>query len=364
MITSLCRFRLAGVALAAAVLGGVSTAAPAARAAEPMAVIAFSGYDALMEDIDFIGGLTGQMQASQQAEMMIGMFTQNKGLEGLDKTQPIGVVLQSNNGMPEPLICIPVTDSDALLEVAKQFGVTAEDMGDGIMQIQSPGMPLFGKPVGGWLLLSIAPTAFDGAPADLGGMLTELTDEYDLAAKVMVQNIPPAWRQQAIEMISQAADQSMTRLPEESDADYEARKVQLQQGLDEMKQAVDELDKLTIGLSIDGENAKVGFDVVMTAIPDSKLAKEMSKNNDATTNFAGFFEPDAAMMMTLSAAAAENDLAQLDQQLATLRKQAYSGIDDEGKISDSGKEQLKSAVDDLLDAVEATLRAVAVVAME
>lgn len=346
--------RLTGLAAVAAVVASAFAHADRARAAEPMAVVAFSGYDALMKDIDFIGELAGQMQASQQVEMMVGMFTQNKGLAGLDKSKPIGVILQSNSGMPEPLICVPVTDSDELLGVAKQFGVTTEDLGDGVMQIQSPGMPLFGKPSGGWLLLSITPSAFDGAPADPGADLAKLTDAYDLAARAYVQNIPEAYRQQFVQLITQAANQSMAQMPDESDEDYQARQEQLQAGLDEMQQAVDDMDQITIGLAVDEQNANVALEFTATAQPGTKLAAEMAKAQNATTNFAGFFEPDAAMMMTLSAEAASTDLSQMEQQLEAAKKQANKEIDNNDDLSDAGKEKVKAALSDILDAFVAT----------
>ena len=58
---------------------------------KPLAVVVFSSYDELMKDVDFLGSLGGQPQASQMIDQMLQMFTQNKGLAGLDKSKPIGV---------------------------------------------------------------------------------------------------------------------------------------------------------------------------------------------------------------------------------------------------------------------------------
>jgi hypothetical protein len=52
--------------------------------AKPLAEIVFSSYDELMKDVDFIGSLAGQPQASQMIDRTMQMFNQNKGLAGLD----------------------------------------------------------------------------------------------------------------------------------------------------------------------------------------------------------------------------------------------------------------------------------------
>ncbi|MBX3425686.1 MAG: hypothetical protein KF688_08410 [Pirellulales bacterium] len=356
MITSVLRTTAASAAVAAALTGSLVSSVRT-LAAEPMAVVAFSGYDALMQDADFIGSLGGQPQASQTIEMMLQMFTQNKGLAGLDKSKPIGVIVLSDQGMIMPLICVPVTDAAELLAVAKGFGVTTQDMGDGMIQIQTPSMPLFGKESGGWLHLSIAPTAVTAAPANVAAMLTDLTQEYDLAARVFVQNVPEAYRQQGIEIISQAAQQGLQKQAGESDDDYAAREKQVEDGLAQLREALAQLDQLTFGLAVDSKQARAIIDGSGTALPGTKLAEEFAKAEKSTTNFAGFFEPEAAMTLCLAAEAAESDLAQMEQQFAAARKEAYKEIDKNDKLSDEGKTTIKSALDDILAAIEATAKA-------
>ncbi len=80
--------------LAAALAVGFAsfgTLAPVATAQsgemKPMAVIAATSYDQLLSDIDYLGKFGGQVKAGQQLNNMLLMFTQNKGLQGLDKAK-------------------------------------------------------------------------------------------------------------------------------------------------------------------------------------------------------------------------------------------------------------------------------------
>lgn len=80
--------------------------------------------------------------------------------------------------MPSGAICLPVSDVNALLDVAKGFGVTVTDMGDGVSQVRTPqGAGAFLKQTGGWALLSMAPTMFDGLPEDPASMFAPLVEK-------------------------------------------------------------------------------------------------------------------------------------------------------------------------------------------
>ena len=83
---------------------------------KPIAVIAASSYDNLVSDINFIGSLADRPQLGQMLEGSIALFTQGKGLAGIDKTKPWGVFLLSAGDMGvTPVGCVAVTDKDGKL---------------------------------------------------------------------------------------------------------------------------------------------------------------------------------------------------------------------------------------------------------
>ncbi len=355
---------LAACGLVVAVVAAMPSAqAQSAAEMKPLGEVVFSSIDELMGDVDFIGSLAGQPDASKMVEQTLQMFTQNKGLAGLDRTKPIGVIVQTDGEMPTGAVCVPVTDLNALLDVAKGFGITVAEAENGLQQLTGPnGQNLFVKNAGGWALISMMPQMLEAIPVDPAATLGKLAEEYDLAFRVHMQNMPETYRQQAIDAMSQGAQQGMTRTDDETDEEYKAREEQVAVQLEELKRFINELDQFTFGMSVDGEQQRAFIDFAYTAVPGTKLAADVAANSNVTTNFAGFIQPEAAMSLTVSSKMTGADAAQLDQMVETLRMQAAKAIDDDDDElnNDEAKTQVKAGVNDFIDALKATLQAGAI----
>ncbi|MCA9229819.1 MAG: hypothetical protein KDA57_04150 [Planctomycetales bacterium] len=356
-VKSLTALVSACVALCAGPWSGTAIA-QSEGGAKPMAIIALSGYDSLLEDINFIGSLSGQEALGQNVEQMIMLFTQNKGLVGLEKDKPVGLMVQSDGMNFSGALCIPVSSLEELTTTLAPFGVTAKDQGDGITQIATSGQTLFARESNGWALVSMMPQMLENLPEDPGQYFDSLTEEYDLGIQVNVQNIPEPFRQMAVQQLQAGMESGMQKLPDESDEQYEARKELSAAQIEQLQRAINEIDELTIGLALDGEQQRAYFDFAYTAVPNTQLADQLAENSDPKTNFAGFFQPDAAMMMSFAGKVTEADMAQAEQMFAALRKQIKTAIDEESDLpSDEARDVLKSAADDFMDALKATLQA-------
>jgi len=344
---------MAACGLVVAALTAPFAVAQSAGETKPVAVVAFAGYEELMKDFNFIGELGDQKGASDMIDQFVQLFTQGKGLAGFDKTKPIGAIIQTDGQMPSGAICLPVSDVNALLDVAKGMGVTVDDLGDGISQIKSPqGAGVFMKTVGSWALLSMAPTMFEGLPEDPATLFAPLVKEYDIAAKVMVKDLPEANRQQAIELMSQGGQ---ARFPNESDEDYAERQKGFEAQLAQMKEFINDLDNVTVGLKIDNDKKNAFFDFAYTALPGTKLAKQIADNSKVTTNFAGFSKPEAAINVQFASATSGADVTQIQQMIDTARAKGTAAIEKTSKIDDGSKAKAKEALEDFLAAFQKTL---------
>jgi hypothetical protein len=227
-----------------------------------------------------------------------------------------------------------------------------------MQQISANGQNLFAREQGGWAFLSIMPNMLESLPADPTAQLGALTKDYDIAVQLHMPNIPEAFRQMAVEAMSSGANEALERNEDESDEEFAARQEQLQLQLDQLKQSFDEMDQVTIGIAVDSQQQRTYVDMVTTALPNTKLAEDFALNANPQTNFAGFLQPDAAMMMSFASKVSPADMAQIDQMLDTVRVQGEAAIDDEAELpTQEAKDQLKSAMNDVLDAVKATLKA-------
>ncbi len=318
-----------------------------------VAVVALSGYDALVEDINFAGSMAGQPDLGAMIEPMIMGYVQ-----GLETTKPIGVVIQSNGADFGGAVCLPVTDLKKLLMPLQLFGLTSEDIGDGITKVIAPNQTIFIREANGWAFASPMQQFLDNLPEDPTKLLSVISEEYDLGARVHVQNIPEAFRQMAVMQLEMGMQAGLRKLPNETDEQFEARKEMTAVQVEQLKQLINDIDEVTIGLALDGAEQRAYLDFVYTAVADTKLAEQIALNGDAKTNFAGFFQPDAAMMMSFASKMSEADIAQVDQMIEPIRNQMKIALGQESDLpSAEAREAVESAMDDFLDAFQATLKA-------
>ncbi len=335
-----------------------TVAAQSAGAMKPLAIVTLSGYDEILKDVNFVGSMAGQPQAAQQLEMMLQMFTQNKGLAGLDKTRPLGAIVLSNGAEFQGALCIPVTDTNALLEVLEPFGVTTEDQGDGTRTVSMGGTQLYLRSQGPWAFLSPMPQSLQNLPDDPGAYFATLAKQYDIGVQVMVQNVPENLRQLAIGQLSQSMESGLKQLPEEDDQAYALRKSVAEAQLQQVTRMIQEIDRLTVGVQLDGNGERALFDLAFTAIEGSDLAEQIDGYGDAKTNYAGFFQPDAAMMLSTASKITKEESAQFNQMFGAIRKQVMQSIDDHKDLpTDEVRDAVKSAIGDFLDALKETVEA-------
>jgi len=326
---------------------------------KPVAVVTLSGYDALIEDVGFIGSLAGQPGAPQQLEFMIALATKNQGLAGFDKARPIGVVVLSDGASLSGGLCLPVTDFVQLLGTLEALGATSEEHSEGVLKIGTPqGQDLFAREINGWAFFVPAEAMLAALPDNPIGLFAPLTKEYDLGIRAYVQNIPPMFRQMAITQLQAGMEANMKPLPSESDEAFQARKEMTEAQMKQMEQMINDLDEVTIGLAIDSKQKRTFLDVTYTAVAGSELATKISQYSDAKTNYAGFSQPDAAFMALFSQKVTEADVVQTKQVFAALRKQVETAIDEEADLpSDEARGVMKSAMNDFFDAFLSTVEA-------
>jgi hypothetical protein len=322
-----------------------------AAEAKPVVVVAVNSIDHLLEDANFIGSLVGADKVADQAKMQIAMMA-----PGLDTSKPMGLIVNLGEMAPSGALCLPTNNLKQMLGMLTQLGGTVEEK-NGLLEISMQGNTVFAKQGSGWAFISMMPQMLEGLPADPSQLLGTLTNEYDLGVRLHVQNIPKQSRDQAIEQLQRGLEAGLQKQTNETDEAFEARKEMAQMQVEQIKRAISELDELTFGLAVDGKQQRTYLDIAYTAVPNTQLAEQLALNSNPTTNFAGFFQPDAAMMMTFASKASEADIAQFEQMFGALRKQVETAIDEQsGSESEEELAVIKSAVNDFMDALRETVK--------
>ena len=280
--------------------------------AGPMATLSFSGYDALMADLDFIGRLGGNPGLAKSLEAVLKMQTQDEGLAGLDKTRPWGVAVMPNPAtLADAFAFLPVNDLKKLLSVLESTGMPNKDVGQGVTEVGTPaGLPLFVKQKGDWAILSNTPDGLDDAPADPSTLLDGSEKKYDLAVRLLLNNLPPALKQMALGWWMSGVEEGLERKPGESDEQLATRNKATKQTISRIKTLVEDVDVLLVGLNIDAAARNAYFDLEVTARPGSKTAEDFAQVKCAPSNFTGFDLPEATVTTNWVGKLSEMDVAQ------------------------------------------------------
>jgi hypothetical protein len=326
-----------------------------------VAVVGATSYDNLIKDINFIGSLADRPEMGQMLQGTIALFTQGKGLDGVDQSKPWGVILQTDGMQFLPVGCIAVTDVNKVLSIAQGFGAQISDSDNGTKEIALPnGQTIHVKESNGWAYIGQNADALSSLPANPAAELNTIVADYDLGARVAVQNVPEMYRQMAIQAMKSGMEDGLKKKDDETDEEYATRRKLAEDQVAQLEQSVNEIDELVVGWAIDSTQQKTFFDFTCTFLPDSKLAKQLAGQETPKTNFAGFFQPDAAATLTFASQAdpetIKETIAQNRAAMATMRKQAEKAIDDEEDIPDEEtRAAIKAALSDFMDAFESTL---------
>jgi hypothetical protein len=335
-------------------------AAPAGEL-KMVAAIASTNYDRLINNINFVGSLIGQPNISEALVGQLATMTGGKGLAGMDKTKPWGLILQTDGTQFLPMVCLPVTNADDIIAALAATGAEVKDGQGGMKELALPNGTVYIKNAGGWMFLSKTMPSLARVPANPQTAFATLLSNYDIAAQAKVQNVPVMYRQMAILTMQAAMQQQLLRQPGEADEEFAARKKAMQTQIQQAVQQVQELDTLTLGFLVDVPKKQTVLEFTYKVIPSGTLAKQFAAYGEPRTNFAGFRQSDAAATFSLVAKAdpeaIQKDLAQFEAMINGARAQFNKRVDENADTLEGAKrDTIKAAAGEWFDALEATLK--------
>lgn len=323
------------------------------QAQQPTMVFSIRGIEPLLEDADFIGTEIGQTGAKETAEQLFSAFTGGKGLAGIDQTKPLGVYSNATAGAPPmPVAFIPVSDAEALKGLLSDLAPDFKDA-KGSWTATVNGTKLFGKLSGGYLFVSIAPTA-----------LTKVSDptkivsgKYDIALDVSFASIPEPLKEQFLDQVETGGRQALENGPEPAnEAERAGRDLGFNGTIAVLKALVNDGDRLTFGIDLDAEKRLGAVDVSITGKPNTGLAKAMTAYGKTQPVFAGIGSEAAPFRMVMSYPTT-GITDQLDSLFSAMRSTAEAEIEkDESLKSDADKTVAKGFANKLFDIAEATAK--------
>jgi hypothetical protein len=244
------------IAVLLGILGVVSARADSPKQLKPLAIVSAAGCDAFRADVEFIGELSGNPNLGKALDAIVTLATKGQGLAGLDKTRPWGVVIQTDGGKPTGYACIPVTDMAPLLRLVNSLGRKVTDQGEGIFKIETKKKPVYVTEKNGWAIVCDDPERLAQVPANPARLLTKLSKRYDLAVRLYVSNMPQECRQKLAKCLREHAKKRLARKSGGTEQEQAVRKQLARHMVRSINAAINDLDRVTLGWSLDEEAGK------------------------------------------------------------------------------------------------------------
>ncbi|MFM7137336.1 MAG: hypothetical protein ACKO1M_09770, partial [Planctomycetota bacterium] len=185
--------------------------------------------------------------------------TQGKGLNGLDRTRPLGVVVSADGDMPIVHGYLPIKDLDKLLETLQGVLGPAEPAGDKRVVTVPGGPPLEITEADGWAIIS--PQGSPAGAANPDKLIAAVAEAYSVGAKLFPAQMPEGMRNQVRAAIEQGAAAAAEQGPPVDAAAVNA-----------MVESLSETESLSFGLAIDLPKERVFFETRTVMLPDSPAA--------------------------------------------------------------------------------------------
>jgi len=332
----------------------IATSAPVAvmaqedAAVKPLVVVSVASVKDLLDNVGYLTKAAGFEDIGNLVNLMAGGYT-----NGITPDQPWGAIVTSDGNSASPLGFIPVTNLAALEQtLTDQLGQAPEDLGGGVKQI-GDAPPVFFKEQGGWVFIAQSADQLANLPQDPAGLLDGLNKEYSIAIRANVNNIPGPFKQLAISAIQAGFDASS-----EQSGGNDLQKQLGEQQIKQLQTLIEETDTVTIGWVVDPEKKNTHFDISMTGIAGSKIARQMSALKEQTSAFSGFRMSDAAAYLSFTGPIAKEDMAQVKETLKLVRQNAMQEIGNDDNLSDKAAQSMaKNIVGTMFDVITATLEA-------
>ena len=319
--------------------------AAAQQQMKPVAMLSVASIDGLLGNIGYLTEAGGSPDLGQMVAMMSNAY-----LEGIDRANPIGMVLNTDGQEFLPLGFVPVKDLERVFESLEETVGAPRKIGNGVMEI--PGIqPIFIKEQNGFAFIGQTIESVSGAlPQNPRALLGQLPANYDIAIRGNIQNIPRDYIDMAVNALQDGVRQGLQQLPDEDRAGQEQM---IRAQMKQMEAYIKESDQITLGWKTDPAEKHTYLDLTFTAVEGGDLARQMNEMANATSDFTGFVLPGAAMTMNVATEIPEEQIQTSVDTLESLKETAMREIERDEDIDDpeartAAKEMVSAAVDILV----------------
>jgi hypothetical protein len=323
-----------------------------AEEVKPIAVVSVASVKESLTDLGYLTTVAGMEGAGRSVRLLGSALT-----TGMDKTRPSGMYIVPHAGDFHGVAFLPVTDLPTLLEIHAEYIGEAHKGDDGIYEV-GMGRTFYIKEQNGWAFVGETKDHLKNLPADPSIYLGDLPKRYNVAARLIIQNIPPELRNMAIDEIKFGIERGLDspalerRRVDRATAQQAAHSV-----LQNIEDFLNEAEEVSFGWSVEPDTKKTYIDLNLVAKAGTKLAREMAVKSETKTAFGGFRLPGASVTVNVSTQLSEQEASQIKGILASIHNRLGKRIDDDPNLARDHRAPAKEVLSQLFRILDDTVTA-------
>lgn len=322
---------------------------PGSAADDSVLTVVVAPLDRVLQNVSYLTTAAGSPEMGGFIGVIAATYT-----EGLDRTRPVGLIVPVVEGVPSPLLMLPVQDLDVFLKRLEQQLGQPEELDDGTLVVTVGGNLLYLRETdGGWAVAAQQRPYLDNAPADPMQVLGGMSKEYDVAVRLNVAAIPVQLRDIMLAQLEQGFQQGL----QSQESDAEGRQAAQQMGrqmVDQLKQLISQTESLQVGWVTVPSEGVMHVDVMTEAQSGTDLAQQINEQKPIPSRFGWVIQPDAAAYVHAASSFGEQTKKQAELQMDQVSQMISKGLEDaveEGKLDSQARSQIDAIAKDFLDLV-------------
>ncbi|WP_182865286.1 hypothetical protein [Stieleria mannarensis] len=311
---------------------------------QPVVVVTLGSVKKLMDDVSYLAEITSQPQLAM-FPMLAATFTQ-----GMDMDQPIGMLVPLVGGTPQPIVVLPTKDIRPILKRLEAQTGPVDELDDGTLVLTVNQNMLYIKQNANNAVAAQNQAALALAPEDAGDLFQGMGNNYNVAIRLQVQQVPVEIRNILIDQLRQGFEQTMAQQPDAASGREVA-----ENSIAQLERLVQEADELNVGLNIDKANKQVALDFSFTAVGGTQLAAVYGGQQSIPSRFASVIRDDAAAYIHSATSISPEAITQAKEGIASSLSMIKGALENEGNLTEDQVNEIDQYIDRLSDIVTESL---------
>jgi len=280
----------------------------------PLVSVTFASADRFVAEADYIFKAAGSPDSYKVVEDWLK--TTMNSLEGFNREKPFGLMVYLPAifpPIPEVVAFVPVDSIDDAQKLVEKAPVVIrkDSKVDGRYEIIGPRQTVPMLLRGGYAFFPLGGKSdakvLDRELPEPAQLVASQSRQFDISVTLDIASIPVGTRTLLTNVLTSGISTQLQQRDDEPEGAWRMRKAEGERGLASLRQLLDECQRMILGLDVVQEEHAVNIDLVLEAVPGSKLLQEIVGASSKPSYYIPLLDDSAAVSVSMSGDMNERD---------------------------------------------------------